>query len=61
MSEEMYLDNYKLITNIDYSQVIIDLMKKKCVHLDKMKWEVMDINDLQFNQKFDCIIEKGNC
>jgi len=59
MSEEMYRDNYKFITNIDYSSVIIELMEKKCAHLDKMKWKVMDINDLQFEQKFDCIIEKG--
>ena len=59
MSEEMYNDNYKYITNIDYSPVIIELMRKKYAHLDQMKWEEMDINDLNFNEKFECILEKG--
>ena len=59
MSEEMYNDNYKFITNIDYSPVIIELMKKKCAHLDKMNWKEMDINDLDFDEQIECILEKG--
>lgn len=59
MSEEMYNEDYKYITNIDYSPVIIELMRKKCAHLDKMKWETMDIHELNFNEQFDSILEKG--
>lgn len=56
----MYNDNYKNITNIDYSGVIIETMKEKCKHLSKMKWLEMDINDLKFDENFECILEKGN-
>ena len=59
MSEDMYHDNYENITNIDYSSVIIETMKEKCKHLSKMKWLEMDINDLKFEEKFECILEKG--
>lgn len=60
MSEEMYLDNYHSIVNTDYSEVIINLMKKRCEKLDKMKWEVMDINYLNYKPgSFECILEKG--
>ncbi len=56
----MYMDNYESIVNTDYSEVIIELMKKRCEHLSKMKWQVMDINDLQYEpESFDCILEKG--
>ena len=60
MSEEMYHDNYHSIVNTDYSEVIIDLMRKRCDKLDKMSWEVMDINDLRYKPgSFECILEKG--
>ena len=60
MSEDMYLDKYKLIVNTDYSPVIIDLMQKRCKHLDNMSWCVMDINNLEYeNESFECVLEKG--
>ena len=34
-------------------------MRKKTQNLDNMKWEVMDINNLNFNERFNCILEKG--
>ena len=56
----MYLDNYKHIVNTDYSNVIIELMKKRCQHLIDMSWVVMDINNLQYeNESFECVLEKG--
>lgn len=60
MSEEMYLDNYQSIVNTDYSEVIINLMQKRCESLKKMTWEVMDINNLKYEpESFECILEKG--
>ena len=60
MSEEMYRDGYENIINIDYSSVIIDLMRKRCENLSKMSWLVMDINHLEFEANyFDCVLEKG--
>jgi hypothetical protein len=60
MSEEMYEDGFEHIVNIDYSSVIIDLMKKRCEKLDNMSWLVMDINKLDFEpNSFECVLEKG--
>lgn len=60
MSEDMYMDRYQKIVNTDYSEVIIDLMRKRCQHMKQMTWEVMDINDLQYEpDSFECILEKG--
>lgn len=60
MSEEMYLDNYTNIINTDYSEVLIEAMKKKYKDMEKMSWLVMDINNLEFDdESFDCVIEKG--
>lgn len=60
MSEDLYNDGYELITNMDYSSIVIDSMRDRCMLLGKMKWLTMDINDLTFEKNnFDCIIEKG--
>ena len=60
MSEEMYSDNYQNIVNMDYSSVIIELMRKRCESMPKMSWLVMDIYDLKFEpNSFNCVLEKG--
>jgi hypothetical protein len=60
MSRDMYDDGYKKMINTDYSPVIIDLMRKRNQNCDGMSWEVMDINNLEYNEaSFECILEKG--
>ena len=56
----MYDDGYKKMINTDYSPVIIDLMRTRNQNCDGMSWEVMDINNLEYNEaSFECILEKG--
>ncbi|CAO3608709.1 unnamed protein product [Cunninghamella blakesleeana] len=58
--EDMYKDGYKNITNIDYSETVINNMKERCKDMPEMKWIEMDIKDLKFdNESFDVIIDKG--
>ena len=60
MSAEMYRDGYRDITNIDYSSVVIRKMKEKYKSLDTVKWEVMDVADIKYeDESFDAVIEKG--
>lgn len=60
LSEEMYHDGFRCITNIDFSPVVIDKMAIKHKKCSEMKWLVMDILDMKFpNEAFDVILEKG--
>ncbi|XP_067048896.1 EEF1A lysine methyltransferase 4-like [Acropora muricata] len=60
LSEDMYNDGFKNITNIDYSPVVIEKMRKKCRGLAEMQWLVMDITKLNFDRSsFDVILEKA--
>ena len=60
LSEEMYHDGYMNIINIDYSHIVIEKMKRKHQHLNKMQYLVMDITNMTFDKNsFDVIIEKG--
>ncbi|CAO3697304.1 unnamed protein product [Rhizopus stolonifer] len=60
LGEDMYLDGYKNITNIDYSKTVIENMKLRCTDKFEMTWLEMDIRDLKFdNESFDAIIDKG--
>lgn len=60
LSEEMYKDGYRLITNTDFSPVVIEKMAAKHKDLQDMTWLVMDICDLQFEPgSFDVVLEKG--
>ena len=53
----MYDDGYHLITNVDYSSVVIESMRLKS---PAMRWMVMDIKDLDFPPAtFDVVIEKA--
>ncbi|KAF9508164.1 hypothetical protein BS47DRAFT_1303165 [Hydnum rufescens UP504] len=59
LSEDMYLDGFEDITNVDYSSVVISAMMKRH-HDKKMKWLEMDVRDLQFeDHSFDVVIDKG--
>lgn len=56
----MYRDGYRDITNIDYSQVVIDNMKERSEAARSMRWLVMDIRSLRFDRaSFDVVIEKA--
>lgn len=60
MSELMYLDGFKNLINIDYSETLIELMRDRCKKYKEMSWLTMDINNLQFEaNSIDIIIEKG--
>ncbi|RCH78583.1 hypothetical protein CU098_006963, partial [Rhizopus stolonifer] len=59
LGEDMYLDGYKNITNIDYSKTVIENMKLRCSDKVEMTWLEMAIRDLKFdNESFDAIIDK---
>merc|ERR1712166_42321 len=60
LSEEMYEDNIKDITNIDISDTCIVDMKKRCVAMEDMRWHTMDVLKLPFNEgAFEAVIDKG--
>ncbi|PVU95880.1 hypothetical protein BB561_001518 [Smittium simulii] len=59
LSEDMYNDGYQDITNIDFSEIVIQQMSERCSELD-MKWQVMDVLDLKYpDNQFDVLIDKG--
>lgn len=61
LSEEMYEDGYKSITNIDISSVVVENMKKYYEEKDmKIECLEMDATSMTFEDKrFDVIIDKG--
>ena len=57
LSIQMYEDNFKDITNIDISSVVIKQMSEKYPNL---KFQEMDATDMSFySGTFDCVIDKG--
>ena len=57
MSSQMYNSNFKNITNIDISDVVIAKMQKQ---FPEMKWLEMDATKMDFEDNyFDCAIDKG--
>ena len=57
MSSQMYNSNFKNITNIDISDVVIAKMQKQ---FPEMKWVEMDATKMDFEDNcFDCTIDKG--
>lgn len=60
LSSEMYDDGYTNITNIDFSPVVIKEMQQKNKKRNKMKWEVMDVTNMQYeNSSYSIILDKG--
>jgi len=57
LSADLYRDGYGFIVNIDYSEIVIEKMKKKHGHV--MEFHVMDMRTLTFQEKFDVVLEKG--
>ena len=59
MSNQMYSSNYKNITNIDISDIVIKKMKEQ---YPQMEWLEMDATKMTFEDNlFDCVIDKGTC
>ncbi|EYU32697.1 hypothetical protein MIMGU_mgv1a020540mg [Erythranthe guttata] len=61
LSEHLYDDGFTNITNVDFSKVVISAMLRRNVNeRPVMKWRVMDMTDMQFeNGTVDAIIDKG--
>ncbi|TFK26215.1 S-adenosyl-L-methionine-dependent methyltransferase [Coprinopsis marcescibilis] len=61
LSEDMYDDGYHNIVNTDYSDILIEQMRRK--HQEtrpEMEWHEMDVRDLKFEDRFfDVAIDKG--
>ncbi|KAF9531682.1 S-adenosyl-L-methionine-dependent methyltransferase [Crepidotus variabilis] len=61
LSEDMWEDGYRNITNVDYSNVVIEQMKQRHgVLRPEMDWQEMDVRNLTFEEgTFDVAIDKG--
>ncbi|KAK6914318.1 Methyltransferase type 11 [Dillenia turbinata] len=61
LSEHLYDEGFKSITNIDFSKVVIsDMLRKNVRSRPDMRWRVMDMTSMQFvDETFDAIIDKG--
>eukprot|EP01112_Ceratiomyxa_fruticulosa_P024156 TRINITY_DN966_c0_g1_i2.p1 TRINITY_DN966_c0_g1~~TRINITY_DN966_c0_g1_i2.p1 ORF type:complete len:216 (+),score=34.40 TRINITY_DN966_c0_g1_i2:347-994(+) len=61
LSEDMYSDGYKNITNMDISHVVIFSMQEKCKDFPGMSWKVMDVTAMnEFpGGSFDAVVDKG--
>eukprot|EP00026_Physarum_polycephalum_P003144 Phypoly_transcript_03153.p1 GENE.Phypoly_transcript_03153~~Phypoly_transcript_03153.p1 ORF type:complete len:779 (+),score=240.35 Phypoly_transcript_03153:50-2338(+) len=60
LSSNLYDAGYHEITNIDFSPIVINEMKKKNAKRLKMKWEVMDMLQTKYEDaSFDLVLDKG--
>ena len=60
----MLKEGFKKITNIDFSETIIQLMQQLCKDKEvpnTFKYETMNVKDMSAfpNETFDCVIDKG--
>ncbi|CAG8660092.1 9461_t:CDS:2 [Funneliformis caledonium] len=61
LSEDMYDVGYHHITNVDFSETVIENMRFRCKDRTEMSWIVMDVRDLTFqDETFDAVIDKGD-
>lgn len=59
-SEDMYDDGYHHLYNIDISSVVINQMAERNSERTEMKYEVMDVCDLKYEDNyFDIAIDKS--
>ncbi|XAR62550.1 Endothelin-converting enzyme 1 [Bertholletia excelsa] len=61
LSEHLYDAGFSGITNIDFSKVVIsDMLRRNVRSRPGMKWRVMDMTSMQFeDEMFDVVIDKG--
>ncbi|KAJ2548478.1 hypothetical protein EV175_004812, partial [Coemansia sp. RSA 1933] len=60
LSGDMYMAGYQNILNVDYSDVVINQMRHRTSHMDKMSWEVMDVRSMPLaDESIDVAIDKG--
>lgn len=60
LSAQLYDAGYANLTNVDFSEVVIREMISKNQKRKQMKWLVMDMLNMSFeNESFDVVIDKG--
>ena len=60
LSESIYHDGYRYISNIDYSEVLISQMEERYKDYDDMDYQVDDITDLKVEpSSMSCVIDKA--
>ncbi|KAJ1798279.1 hypothetical protein LPJ59_002601 [Coemansia sp. RSA 2399] len=60
LSRDMYAAGYQNIVNADYSDVVIEQMRQRTIHMDKMTWEVMDVREMPLaDGSISTAIDKG--
>jgi SAM-dependent methyltransferase len=59
-STNMYDSGRMHVTNIDFSEPVIEEMRAKTLQKKHMQWEVMDMTAMTFaDESFDCVFDKG--
>ena len=59
LAEELYLDGFKNITNIDFSSALIQNQTKRFQNYEEMDFTLMDATSIEFpNDCFDLILDK---
>ncbi|KAL9689097.1 hypothetical protein QQ045_033528 [Rhodiola kirilowii] len=61
LSEHLYDEGFRCIVNIDFSKVVIsDMLRRNIRVRPEMKWRVMDMTSMQFeDEAFDAVVDKG--
>lgn len=60
LSEEIYINDCKNVTSVDFSPVVINQMKQKYINKPAMAWVAADVTKLPMEDaSFDIIVDKG--